>query len=157
MTEQKIEKLMVERFEEILEGTGIQVIGTLQPTLLEKAEEESSKMGVVVVKVSPREYETPTVPTCRMNCAISVSLRADKDFNGRTYLEVCDTIINELERFQKCLHDVHELYSIPDEFNVTGFLLGQGQTSIDQTNKTWNYIHNYTVYGILDNGTWVQP
>ena len=132
MIEQKLEKVMVDRLEELLDGYSIQVCGTLQPSMFDvKGEEEDGKKGVLVVKFSPREYTSPMTPECQLNCALSFTLRADVDYNGKNYLEVCDLIMNELEKFQKCLYDVHQEYSLPNEFNATGFKLGSGQTSVD--------------------------
>lgn len=112
MIEQKVEKKLVERFTELLSGFDIQIYGTLQPSIFLKGEQEQDMAGTLVVKVSPREYETPTVPTCQLSCAVALDLRADIDYSGRTYLEVCDIILGELEQLQKCLADVHQRYSV---------------------------------------------
>lgn len=148
MIEQKLEQRMVERFSELLSNYKIQVYGTLQPSIFTKGEDEGT-IGTLIVKMNPREYETTMVPTCQINGAVALSLMADVDYNGKTYLDICDIIMNELEKFQKCLDDVHELYTISDEFVPTGFQLTTGETSIDTTNTLWNYSHNFIIYGIV--------
>lgn len=152
MIEQKIEKIMVERFDKMLKEYGVGVYGTLQPSFLKAS--EGLDTGVLVVKVSPREYDTPMVPSCKLNCTLSLSLRADIDFSGKSYLEITDMVVEELEKFQKCLNDVHEIYCLPNEFEPTGFLLGAGETSIDRNNKTWLYAHTFTIYGIVNDRLW---
>ncbi len=129
-------------------------MGTLQPALLDyenKGEETTHdhNNGILVVKVRPREYDSPMIPTCKFNCALSLSLRADYDYNGHTYLDVCELIMDEMERLQKCLDDVHDDYSF-EGFNATGFQLGQGDTSINQTEKIWGYTHSFTVFGVIE-------
>ena len=102
------------------------------------------------MKIFPREYATPTVPTCTIRGSISLSLRADVDFSGNTYLDVCEAIMNEMERLQKCAHQTHEDYSVPSEgFDVTGFQLGQGDTGINQQGKIFTYLHQFTVLGVI--------
>lgn len=152
MIEQKIEKIMVERFEKIVGKYGVGVYGTLQQSFLKAS--EGLDTGVLVVKVSPREYDTPMVPSCRLNCTLSLSLRADIDFSGKNYLEITDMLVEELEKFQKCLEDVHQIYCLPNEFEPTGFLLGAGETNIDRSNKTWLYAHTFTIYGIVNDRVW---
>lgn len=152
MIEQKIEKIMVDRFAQMVEKFGVKVYGTLQSSFLKGS--EGADTGVLVLKVSPREYETPTVPACKLNCTLTLSLRADIDFQGKDYLEITDMIVEELEKFQKCLCDVHEIYCLPNEFNPTGFLLGAGETNIDRNNKTWLYAHTFTIYGIVEEQSW---
>ena len=152
MIEQKIEKIMVERLAKIVGKYGVGVYGTLQPSFLKAS--EGIDTGVLVVKVSPREYDTPMVPSCRLNCTLSLSLRADLDFSGKNYLEITEMLIEELEKFQKCLEDVHQIYCLPNEFEPTGFLLGSGETSIDRGSKTWIYAHTMTIYGIVNDRAW---
>ena len=152
MIESKLEKLFVDKFKAVCNDYGLQIIGTLQPTTFGelKAEEEKGSSGVLVVKIFPREYATPTVPTCTIRGSISLSLRADVDFSGNTYLDVCEAIMNEMERLQKCAHQTHGDYSIPSEgFDVTGFQLGQGDTGINQQGKIFTYLHQFTVLGVI--------
>lgn len=152
MIECELEKLFVDKFKEVCKDFNLQIIGTLQTTTFEqlKAEEENGSSGVLVVKIFPREYATPTVPTCTIRGSISLSLRADIDFNGKTYLQVCSAIMDEMERLQKCACQVHEDYSVPSEgFDVTGFQLGQGDTGINQQGKIFTYLHQFTVFGVI--------
>lgn len=151
MIEQKVEKLVVERFERLFaeKNFDIQVIGSMQPSTVEKAEEDGGT-GVLAVKVQPREYETPTVPTCRLNGVLSLQVRADADFGGGTFLDVCDVVMDELEDLQKCLYDVHERYAVPNEWMPTGFVVGAGDVNVDAQARTWGYTHAFTMYGIIE-------
>ena len=159
MIEATLERLFVKRFEKVLEGLGVQVVGTLQPAMQDMVKgEEEGGMGVLVVKVQPRSYDTPTIPTCRINCALSLSLRADLDYNGKTYFDVCSMLVNEMERLQKCLSDVHREFAIPDEgFTPTGFQLGEGDTGVNVQSKVFSYTHTFTVFGVIDAHLWETP
>jgi len=152
MIEAKIEKAFVDRLKKVLEQYNIQVVGTLQPTLFDevKAEETKGAVGILAVKVSPREYATSTIPTCQIRGGLSLNLRADVDYSGKNYIEVCDIIMNQMERFQKCLPEVHEEFSVPDEyFRATGFQLTSGDTAVNKDAKTFQYTHGFIVFGVV--------
>lgn len=136
MIESKLESIFVGKLKKRLENKNIQVVGTWDVTSFNdvKSEEDAGTTGVLVVKISPRQYATPTVPTTTIQGAISLSVRGDVDFNGSIYLDVVSTILSEMEKLQKCYCSTHDEYSIPDEgFTVTGFQLNQGDNSINPT------------------------
>ncbi len=67
MTEQKIEKIVMDKFQSALSASGIddiQIMGAWQKSDGGeiKGLEDGTKAGVIVVKVLPRSYETPTIP-----------------------------------------------------------------------------------------------
>lgn len=153
MIEAKLEKIFVERLKAELDGMGIQVCGTWDVASLDdvKAEEDEDAVGVLVVKTSPRQYRTPTVPDATINGGISLTVRGDVDYNGQVYLNAVQKIMREMERLQKCWHDAHQIYSMPEEgWTVTGFQLTQGDNTLNPTTKVWNYTHSFVVYGVID-------
>ena len=114
MIEAKVERVFVEKFKNALKPFGVQVVGTWDVSILNecveatpKAEEEAGTSGVLVVKIQPRQYATPTVPDATLNGAISLSIRADVDWSGKTYLDVCDIVVKEMEKLQQCYHSTH--------------------------------------------------
>lgn len=120
-----------------------------------KSEEDAGTDGVLVVKISPRQYATPTVPTTTLQGAISLSVRGDVDFNGSTYIDVVSRIMGEMEKLQKCYCRTHDEYSIPDEgFTVTGFQLNQGDNTVNPTNKIYNFTTSFTVFGVISEENW---
>ena len=97
MTEQKIEKIVMDKLEAALSAEGIfdlQFIGAWQPAEEGdvKALEDGRKTGAVAVKVSPRSYDTPTIPDGQFGVQISLTMRAEADKTGKNYLDVTDII-----------------------------------------------------------------
>ena len=101
-----------------------------------------------MAKASPRQYESPTIPTCRIDLTVNVLVRADLDWNGKKYLDVISETTSVLEQWQKCLQDTHGDFSFEDEFDCVGFQLGSGTYSFDPQDKTWQYSHSMTVFGV---------
>lgn len=82
MTEQKIERIVIEQLSAALEGAGVrgvQAIGAWQAEDGDglKAFESGRASGVLGVKASPRQYETPTVPDAAIQVDVSLTVRAD--------------------------------------------------------------------------------
>ena len=89
MIEQAIEQRIISKIADALSRAGIadiQIVGQLQSAEELKAVEEADTGGTIVVKASPRSYSTPTIPTCSVGVEIAAVIRADKDYNGLTYL-----------------------------------------------------------------------
>lgn len=127
LIEQQIEKQAVQKIEAILsQGNfgSFQVYGTLQPETLKAVEGDADI--VVVVKIQPRAYQTATTPICQIEGTVSLVVRADVDYNGHTYLDVCDSMMTQFETWQKCLDDAHEDFAVEGRFQVAGFQLGSG-------------------------------
>lgn len=76
-------------------------------------------------------------------------VRADIDYNGMNYLAVSDKLMDIFQHWQRCYDDTHEDFTIADEFDCTGFQLGGGNFTLDATGKTWQYQHNFTVFGVV--------
>lgn len=148
MIEQKIEKRVLDKIDGIFKQNGIkdyQLYGSLQPEILKGVETESAIL--VVVKASPRSYSSPTVPTCQIDFEVQLTLRADIDYGGKNYLDVCDLLMNQYETWQRCLDDAHDDFTLP-EFSMVGFQLGNGSNAADPDKVVWQYKHNFTVYGV---------
>lgn len=159
LLEAEIEKIFVGRFKKMLEPFNIQVAGSWDVKNLtdgqSKGEEEPDVNGVLVVKISPRQYATPTVPDCTINGALSLSVRGDVDWTGETYLGVVAEIMTELEKLQECYCSTHEEYSVPElGYCVTGFQLTQGDTSVNPTNQIFSFTSSFTIFGVLHNPEW---
>lgn len=65
-----------------------------------KGQEEADKIGYVVVRVNPREYDTPTIPDAKMQVELDLIVMADSDCFGRHYIELAERISNVLQRCQ---------------------------------------------------------
>lgn len=154
IVEQELEKRVLDVFKTKLDELGInniQLTGSLQTTEgnERKSEENPESVGFLMVKAKPRQYSTPTIPECQISISVALTIRSDMDFNGKTYIDVFETLLNTFERWQKCLDDVHELFTIQDKFNVTGYQLNSGDTPLDKNSKVWGYVHEMTLYGVI--------
>lgn len=150
MIEQKLEKNVIDKIAQILHDNNIQdfeAYGSLQPNTVKGVEDESQI--IIGVKTQPRSYSSPTTPTCQIDVAVVLTIRADVDFSGKNYLEVCDLLMGLFENWQKCLDDAHADFSISGEFSCAGFQLGSGATAVDPDKTVWQYTHNFTVYGVV--------
>ena len=152
MIEADIEKRVVEKFKELFTENGIdnvQVSGSFDISDI-KATQESGKTSYLVVKVDPRSYGSPTLPETTLDIGFNLIVRADVDFNGKTYLDLCDILMTQMEIWQKCMNEAHDFFTLP-EFEMTGFVLNKGTTGIDPTATTFQYNHTFTVYGVVQN------
>lgn len=151
--EQELEQAVINAIKEKLLEKDINTIsvkGMLQ-TSDTKGLEKDEKEGYIFVKATPRQYSTSTVPECQINIRIVLTLRSDIDYNGSTYVDVFETLIDLFERWQKCLSDVHNLFNIENRFNCTGYQLSSGDTSTDTSKTIWAYSHDMIIYGVVLN------
>lgn len=99
MIEADIEKRVVEKFKELFAANGIdnvQVSGSFDISDI-KATQEAGKTSYLVVKVDPRSYGSPTLPETTLDIGFNLIVRADVDFNGKTYLDLCDILMTQME------------------------------------------------------------
>ena len=85
--EQELEQAVINAIKEKLSEkniTTIAVKGILQTSETKGLEQDNSD-GYILVKATPRQYSTPTVPECQINIRIALTLRADVDYNGVTF------------------------------------------------------------------------
>lgn len=151
--EQELEKRILNAIQDKLTEnniTGIQLSGSLQTEENNiKAKENGSSTGYLIVKVNPRQYSSPTIPECEIPISVALTVRSDIDFDGKTYMDVFGVLISIFEQWQKCLSDVHTLFTIEDNFNVTGYQLNAGNCPLDANSKVWGYTHDMTIFGVI--------
>lgn len=152
MIEQQLEARVIDKLSSALSAVGIdglQFVGVLQSSdELKALERGDDSEGLVVIRTSPRSYSSPTIPTCQIEIEVNAIIRADKDYNGKTYLEVNDAIMRTLQQWQRCYQDTHEDFTT-DDFSCTGYQLGRGTFQFGATSKVWQYTHSMTVYGVV--------
>lgn len=157
MIEQEIEDKVIAKLNGVLESTGItniQMVGQLQSVEGVKGLEQTNSDVIVVVKSSPRSYATPTIPTCQIAVQVTALVRADIDYNGMNYLEVTNKLMEVFQHWQRCYTDTHDEFTVPNEFNCSGFQLGGGNFTLDATGKAWQYQHSMTIYGVVQETTY---
>lgn len=155
MTEQKIEKIVLDKLESALSAEGIdglQFIGTWQPSEEGevKALEDGTKIGAVAVKVLPRVYDTPTIPDGQFQVQMTLTMRAEIDNTGKTYLDVTDVMSSVTHKWQKSYSEYAQDFMIQNEFQPTGFNLDSGDVGIDKENCVWSFSQAFTLYGIIE-------
>ena len=152
--EQELEKRISDTISQALTDNnidGIQVTGSLQTTNIIKSVEKGNCSGLIVVKVKPRRYQTPTTPECEIPVYVVFTSRSDVDYNGKSYMNVFGVLLDIFNQWQRCLDDVHTLFNIENVFNYTGYQLSDGDTTIDSGNKVWGYTHAMVVSGVVEN------
>lgn len=155
MTEQKIEKIVIDKISTALETagiSGIQFMGVWQDADEGdvKALEDGTKVGAVIVKVFPRTYETPTIADGQFNVQISLTMRADVDITGKGYKDVTSIISSITHKWQKSYGEYATDFAIENEFQPTGYNLDSGDVGLDKENCVWNFTQSFSLYGIID-------
>ena len=155
MTEQKIEKIVLDKFDAAFQEAGInniQLIGAWQPAQDGdlKAIEEGTKTGMLGVKVYPRTYDTPTIPDGVFNVDISLTIRAEVDNKGVDYLATTELVSNILHAWQKSYAAYATDFNIENEFQPTGFNLESSDVGLDKENCVWQYNQSFKLYGIIN-------
>lgn len=151
MIEQNIEDKVLAKVAAVLsaDGVNVQYTGQLQAVDGIKALENASSDVFIIAKSSPRSYSTATIPTCQINVTLNVLVRADVDYTGLNYLDVTSKVMNILQHWQRCYDDTHEDFTVQGEFDCTGYQLGSGNFTLDNTGKTWQYSHSMTIFGVV--------
>ena len=154
MTEQKIEKIVIDKFKSAFEEhdmNDVQLVGTWQVAEEGsiKAFEDKAATGILAVKVYPRTYETPTIPDGQFQVDISLIVRADMDTTGQGYLAMTQIVSDILHSWQKSYASYSQDFMIEDEFQPTGFNLESGDVGLDKEARIWQYTHTFNLYGII--------
>lgn len=152
MIEQVSEKKIVDALSAALpETANITVIGAWQPSTdgAIKSLEDGTAEGYLTVRMQPRSYETPTIPTAQIACTISLAMRAEVDADGQNYLAVTDAVTNVLQQWQNDISAVVSTFGIEGKFDATGFQLTGGDAGIDKANKVWSWAQSLIVYGVV--------
>lgn len=147
MIEKDIEKALQTTCLSALETDGL-VIHPISPLATNAVEqiEKSTADGFLVVAVQPREYDTPTVPTCKITATVSFLVRAEKtevDFGAAV-----SKLVTIFDSWQYCMDPVHKLFSSPS-FDLAGFRLGSGDISLDRSARTYTYSHTLEFIGVV--------
>lgn len=152
IVEQQIESRLVSTFAAMFAeaNLNIQVAGLLNNTDVLKGAERSDADGVMIIKARPRSYSTPTNPECQIEIDVAVTIRADKDCNGKSFADVFELLIDQFQEWQRCLDDAHEMFTIENAFSCTGYVLNDGDTATDASGKNWTYTHSMTVHGVIE-------
>lgn len=154
MTEQKIEKMAIDRLEAALSAAGVegvQTIGAWQSVTDDqiKALEDGRARGVLAVKVYPRQYETPTVPDGSMQVEVSLNVRAETDAQGSLWLKATEAVSDVLQKWQKSYQDYKPVFELSGEFLPTGFNIAGGDCGLDKQNDLWQYTQTFNLYGVI--------
>lgn len=152
MIEQKIEKIIIDRLEMMLQNTcaKTQLMGVWQAVQgKNKLEEDFDTDGVIVIKVLPRSYETPTVPYGTMDCTLVLTMRTELDGSGKKFLETCDKISTLISIWQKNFKGFRSDFHLEGEFEPTGFQTAGGDVSLDQQNSVLVFTQTFQIYGII--------
>ena len=127
----------------------VQVTGTWQPSSdgAVKGLEDGSSVGVVAVKVLPRQYETPTIPDGSVQVEVQLVMRSDSDPTGKDYLQTTETIQGAMQLWQRDFGLYHEDFSTVNGFEPTGFRLDGGDCGLDKENAIWTFAQSFTMFG----------
>lgn len=155
MTEQKLEKIVLDKLQSALEAKGIvnlQYMGVWQKVDDGdvKALEDGRKVGSVVVKVLPRTYDTPTIPDGQFSIQLSLTMRAEEDETGKGYMDATSVISSITHKWQKSYSDYATDFALENEFQPTGFNLESGDVGLDKENCVWTFQQTFTLYGIIN-------
>ena len=154
MTEQKLEKKILDVFQTIFAGEipdlAVQFVGSLQTGADATVEHEDAE-ALVTVAVTPRSYDSPMVPTATIPCTLSIAVRAELDPKKELFVGLMSLALERLARWQACMDDVHATFDIPDEFTLGGFRLAQAATPSDPTKTVWAYAHSFELLGVFAN------
>lgn len=153
MTEQLIEKIIIDSINEKLESNNledIQVIGVWQTTNQDKVKglEDENVEGVVSINVAPRRYETFTIPDAEFTISVALILRADIDYTGQKLLQITEIISGIFHEWQKSYSAINKTFSM-DSFLPTGFRLDGGECGCDETKTIWTYAQSFVLKGII--------
>lgn len=153
MVEQKIEKIIIDKFAAALEAAnveGLQIIGAWQTAAAVKALEEAYVRGYLSVKVQPRAFQTYTVSDGELTVRVELNIKAELDAKGVDYLTITNILTNVLAAWHKSYAVGKADFELEDEFLFTGFRLDGGDCGIDRDHNTWTWMQGFTIQGIFD-------
>ena len=146
MIERDLEKTIIDAFKDSLNEENIQYIGAWQPDNI-KGFENSNDESYITVKVQPRNYDSPTIPTAQFTVSLTLTTRAEIDITGDNYLKLAERIADKLSQWQdslqQCINDLST-----NNCHVTGFQLSGGDVITDKENCVFQYTHQFIVYGV---------
>lgn len=158
MTEQKIEKAIIDKLSAALSAANIddvQIMGAWQPATVDaampKGLEKLSRRGILSVKAAPRSYEMYTGADGSIAVTITLNVRAETDANGVDYLAITNAIAAVLHSWNTSYSTGAADFNIADEFLFSGFRLDGGDCGLDVDNTLWTWQQNCTIQGIFTN------
>lgn len=157
MTEQLIEKVVIDKFAAALAAAnvdGIQTIGAWQPSAIAedpKGIEKAFARGYLTVKAAPRAYDSYTIAEGSVSVRVELNIRAEIDAKGVDYLAITGALTSVLNAWQRSYSDGKTDFDIENDFTFTGFRLDGGDCGVDWVQKTWTWIQNLTVQGVFKN------
>ena len=130
-------------------GDAVRVVGSWQ-TL----EAEGSKEKVVVaVAVSPRAYDTYSIPYCDFAVGIAVSGRSELFENGAEMSDFVSPIVDMLDNWQFDISQFSSDVTLSGEFVAAGVRLDGGEApALDAATGTITATQNFTVRGHVVRG-----
>ena len=154
MTEQKLEKIVIDKIAAAFDTAGLesyQMIGSWQIANDEelKAYESSQAQNVVCVKVMPRQYDTPTVPYAMFSVQLNVLTRAEMDVQGANWFGATEIVQDILQKWQQKYSNIETDFTIADEFKPCGFNIAGGDLGIDKENCIWQFTQSFDLYGVI--------
>lgn len=156
MTEQKIEKVVIEKLSAALaeaEIEGVEIMGAWQPATvadaMPKGLEKPDRRGILTVKAAPRSYENFTGADGSIAVTVTLNVRAEMDANGVDYLAITDAISAVLHHWNISYPDGAEDFAIDGEFLYSGFRLEGGDCGLDVDKTLWTWAQNFLIQGIF--------
>ena len=151
MIEQLLEKKIVDALADALGDANVQIMGAWQPATDGeiKSLEEGKASGYLTVRMQPRTYETPTIPTAQIPCTIGLVMRAEVDTNGQSYLAITSAVSNRLQTWQDSIDVAVSAFNIEGKFDCAGFQLTGGDAGIDKAQKVWTWAQSLIIYGVI--------
>ena len=102
-----------------------------------------------MVQVSPRAYDTPTIPYAGFNVSVSLVTRAEADSKGGNLLSTADVLVGVFHAWQMHFSNVVDALTVEGKFSPQGYSLDGGECGVDRDAGTWTYSHNMTIYGTI--------
>jgi len=151
MIEQLLEKKIIDAISTALGDTDIQIIGAWQAATEGevKSLEDGTAGGYLTVRMQPRTYETPTIPTAQIPCTISLVMRAEVDADGQSYLGVTSKVSTVLQEWQNSIDAAVSTFELDGKFSCAGFQLTGGDAGIDKASGVWSWTQNLIVFGVI--------
>ncbi len=147
MIEQEIEHRLADILSaELSADESTQIIGVWS-TGTEKGV-ETNAANFVTLKVYPRSYDTPTIPTCIVRCDLRVISRVEADSTGADYLALTEKIMALVQSWQSDMDKVQEDFSVSG-FSPAGFRIAQGDCGADKQSGTWQFSTQIEVHGVV--------
>lgn len=155
MIEQNIEQNMIQQLQTAIEQCGCsertQVLGVWSPAVADvlKSFEETSPYNYVTVKVFPRQYDTPTIPTAIVRIDLTLNSKYDVDGTGTDYYALSNAIMSLMQRWQIDCSAVCDAFT-SEGFSPVGFRIASGDCGVDKQNGTWSFMTSVEVHGVIE-------